>query len=173
VHPGDDELDLIAARRRMRRHGRPRRPLPFGLGLLLLAPLVFAGLVAGGVWGATSYVNSSCSLHSLRPLRLGSNSFVFASDGSLLGSIPSSQNRQPLSLRQIAEWVPQATVAIEDRRFWEHGALDYVGIARAAWKDLTSGTFVQGGSTITQQLARNLYIGNDQQKLHQIGRAHV
>jgi penicillin-binding protein 1A len=164
--PGDDDLDLIAARRRLRRRPSPRYGLRFGLVLLLLVPLVLAGLVAGGVWGASAYVNSSCSLKSLRPLRLGANTFVFASDRTLLGSIPSSQNRQPLSLRQIAKWVPLATVAIEDRRFWQHGALDYMGIARAAWKDLLQGTFVQGGSTITQQLARNLYIGNDQQKLH-------
>jgi penicillin-binding protein 1A len=168
LHPGDDDLELIAARRRLRKRATPRRRrwAGFGLGLVLLLPLVLAGLVAGGVWGAAAYVNSSCSLKSLRPLRLGANTFVFASDGSLLGSIPSSQNRQPLSLRQIAKWVPLATVAIEDRRFWQHGALDYVGIARAAWKDLVHGNFVQGGSTITQQLARNLYIGNDQQKLH-------
>ena len=166
--PGDDELELIAVRGRLRRRGRarPRRRLPVGLGLLLLVPIVLAALLAGGVWGAAGYVSSSCSLTSLRPLQLGSNTFVFAADGSLLGSIPSSQNRQPKRLRQIAKWVPQATVAIEDRRYWVHGALDYVGIARAAWKDLVSGTFVQGGSTITQQLARNLFIGNDKAKLH-------
>jgi penicillin-binding protein 1A len=166
--PGDDDLELIAARRRLRRRSRqrPRWRVPFGLGLLLLIPLVVAALVAGGVYGAARYVESGCSLGSLRPISLGANSWVFAADGSLLGSIPSSQNRQPLSLRQMTKWVPGATVAIEDRRFWEHGALDYVGIARAAWKDLASGRVVQGGSTITQQLARNLYIAKQDAKFH-------
>jgi penicillin-binding protein 1A len=51
-----------------------------------------------------------------------------------------------------------ATVAIEDRRFWSHGALDYAGIARALFANVRAGHVVQGGSTITQQLARNLYI---------------
>jgi membrane peptidoglycan carboxypeptidase len=56
----------------------------------------------------------------------------------------------------MAHWLPAATVAIEDRRFWQHGALDYTGIARAALKDLESGRAEQGASTLTQQLARNL-----------------
>jgi penicillin-binding protein 1A len=165
VRQPDDDLELIAARRRLRRRGRPRRRRRLGLGLLALGPLVVAGLLAGGVWSAAGYVASTCSLDSLRPIRLGANSFVFASDGTLLGSIPSSQNRQPLRLRQMTKWVPQATVAIEDRRFWQHGALDYVGIARAAWENLASGAFVQGASTLTQQLARNLYIGEEQTRI--------
>ena len=55
----------------------------------------------------------------------------------------------------------QATVAIEDRRFYQHGGVDYEGIARAAGKDISAGRVVQGGSTITQQLVRNLYIANE------------
>jgi penicillin-binding protein 1A len=54
--------------------------------------------------------------------------------------------------------MPKATVAIEDRRFYKHGGVDYKGIVRAAVKDLRAGRVVQGGSTITQQLVRNLYI---------------
>src|SRR5436190_14489618 len=58
----------------------------------------------------------------------------------------------------MSAWAPKATVAIEDRRFWQHGALDYPGIARALFANVRAGHVVQGGSTITQQLARNLYI---------------
>ena len=54
-----------------------------------------------------------------------------------------------------------ATVAVEDRRFYQHGGVDYVGIARALWTDINAGKVVQGGSTITQQLVRNLYIGQE------------
>ena len=61
----------------------------------------------------------------------------------------------------MSAWLPKATVAIEDRRYWQHGAVDYVGIARAAWADVTAGRAVQGGSTITQQLVRNLYTGSE------------
>src|SRR5262249_20905605 len=54
---------------------------------------------------------------------------------------------------------------IEDARFWQHGPLDYQGILRAFYDDLTSGHIVQGGSTLTQQLVRNLYIGDPQKTL--------
>ncbi|HEX6702769.1 MAG TPA: transglycosylase domain-containing protein [Gaiellaceae bacterium] len=127
--------------------------------------LVLAGLVGAAAIGGTAAVKSGCSLSSLRALRIGANSFVFADDGSPLGSIPSDKNRQPLQLAQMSHWLPEATVAIEDKRFYEHGGLDYRGIVRAALKDIETGKPTQGGSTITQQLVRNLYIGNDQRTL--------
>ena len=71
--------------------------------------------------------------------------------------IPAEQNRQPVPLRKISAWMPKATVAIEDRRFYEHGGIDVEGIARALWKNVSAGEVVEGGSTITQQLVRNLY----------------
>jgi len=165
----DDELVLGGSRRRVarrRRRGKPSRRLSLILVFLLVLLLVLVAGVVGGGYGAARYVETDCSLKDLRPIDLGANTFVFASNGSLLGSIPSSKNRQPLALTHVVKWVPQATVAIEDRRFWDHGALDYYGIARAAWKDLLSGKPLQGGSTITQQLARNLYIGGDTKKVH-------
>jgi penicillin-binding protein 1A len=62
--------------------------------------------------------------------------------------------------------LPKATVAIEDRRFWHHGPLDYPGIVRAALADLRAGRVVQGGSTITQQLVRDRYLGRKPMTLH-------
>src|SRR5204862_3291781 len=58
-------------------------------------------------------------------------------------------------------WMPKATVAIEDRRFYQHGAIDYQGTLRALIADIRAGHAVQGGSTITQQLVRNLYISRE------------
>src|SRR2546425_1062475 len=57
--------------------------------------------------------------------------------------------------------MPKATVAIEDRRFYEHGGIDPVGILRALVADVSAGHIVQGGSTITQELVRNLYLSRD------------
>jgi len=65
----------------------------------------------------------------------------------------------------MSRWLPRATVAVEDRRFYQHGALDYLGILRAALADLTSFSLSQGGSTITQQLVRTLYLGDEQRTL--------
>jgi penicillin-binding protein 1A len=86
---------------------------------------------------------------------------VFAADGTRLGAIPAEKNRQPVALDQVSPLLAQATVAIEDRRFYSHSGIDYEGIVRAAVKNLQSGEIVEGGSTLTQQLVRNLYIGSE------------
>ena len=127
------------------------------LVLLFAVPIVLglAGL------GATAAFKGSCSLASLRPVSIGENSFVFAADGSLLGTIPAERNRQPVPLSQIGPWMARATIATEDRRFYQHGGVDYEGILRAAWRDLNEGRVVEGGSTITQQVVRNLYISRE------------
>ena len=61
----------------------------------------------------------------------------------------------------MSPWLPKATVAVEDRRFYQHGGVDYEGIARALWRDVSAGKVVEGGSTIAQQLVRNLYTGQE------------
>ena len=61
----------------------------------------------------------------------------------------------------MSPWLTRATVAIEDRRFYSHGGVDAEGIARALWRDVKAGRVVEGGSTITQQLVRTLYISNE------------
>jgi penicillin-binding protein 1A len=66
----------------------------------------------------------------------------------------------PLRLRDMPPTLPAAAVAVEDRRFWNHWGLDLIGIARASWVNLQAGAVVQGGSTITQQVAKNLFLSN-------------
>jgi penicillin-binding protein 1A len=148
---------VLAAIRRKRRERTRRQRKKFGHlvvggALITLLILVVSGFTGAAVW------MSSCNLDDLKPVNNGQNSFVYAADGSLLGSIPAVKNRQPVDLSDMSKWVPRATVAIEDRRFWSHGALDYPGIVRALWANVRAGHVVQGGSTISQQLARNLYI---------------
>ncbi len=90
---------------------------------------------------------------------IGSNNFpqsskIFARDGTLLYTIYSSKNQSFVPLDKIPKHLQQATIAIEDKNFYNHGAVDFRGIARAAYVTLTKKS-VQGGSTITQQLVRN------------------
>jgi penicillin-binding protein 1A len=153
-----------AHRRRRRRHRRKRDKVSARrFGILLVIVIVvgaIATFVAATVTGAAGIL-SNCSLASLQPVAIGQNSFVYAADGTVLGAIPAERNRQPVQLDQMSHWVTNATVAVEDRRFYEHGGIDWEGVIRAAVENVKSGHIVQGGSTITQQLVRNLYIGKE------------
>jgi penicillin-binding protein 1A len=154
---------LFARHGRLRRRNRKRRGFLL-FGALLLASIV-ALLLATVAFTGQQILLSQCNLSDLRPLTLGENSFLFTDNMQLLGVVPSATNRQPLPLSKIAPSLPQATVAIEDARFWQHGALDYQGILRALYQDVSKGHIVQGGSTITQELVRNLFIGHPQRTL--------
>jgi penicillin-binding protein 1A len=80
----------------------------------------------------------------------------------------------PLTLDALPVYLPQAFLAAEDRRFYHHGPLDLRGVARAAWVDLAHGHIVQGGSTVTQQIARTLFLTPEQtlrRKLQEAGLA--
>jgi penicillin-binding protein 1A len=144
--------------------------LALGLPLALLG----IGALAGAIWLFNVY-DSAPSLASLRPITDGTVSKVYAADGSLLGVIHSDKIRQPIASDRIPDDMKNATVAIEDRRFYSHGGIDPSAIVRAGWEDLTAGGKpVEGGSTITQQLVRNLYIDNPQDTLkRKIIEAHL
>ena len=77
--------------------------------------------------------------------------------GALL-AVRGSQYAPPVNLDELPAYVPAAFIAIEDRRFYHHPGVDPVGLARALWIDLRAHRIVQGGSTITQQLAKNLFL---------------
>src|SRR3954452_4310362 len=149
-------------RRRQRRHG--------GIGPKLL--LVFGGvfaLLAIGAIAVTSWVldvaAEAPSLASCKQIDKGGNTILYAADGSKLGGVSSPVVRAMVSIEQIPKTLQLATVAIEDQRFYQHDGLDYEGILRAAVKDLEAGEAVEGGSTITQQLVRNLCIENPKRNL--------
>jgi len=127
--------------------------------------VLIAASIAGFGFAGASDLRKNCDLNDLRPARIGSNTFVYAADGSLLGSIPAEKNREPVTLNQVSPWMKKATVAIEDRRFYSHGGIDLEGIGRALVRDIQEGKVVEGGSTITQQLVRNLYIRKNERTL--------
>jgi penicillin-binding protein 1A len=82
---------------------------------------------------------------------------ILAADGTVLATYGELFGR-PLILHQMPRYLPEAVIATEDRRFYRHFGLDPVGLVRAAVADLAAGHIVEGGSTITQQLARNLFL---------------
>ncbi len=154
------------ARQRRRRHSRG------GLSRVLLICLAaLAGALVLGTVGAVAYVlsvaDSAAPLALRHPLLEGSSSEVFAADGTRLGFIQSDELRSPIPFPEIPADLAHATVAIEDQRFYKDDGVDPTGIFRAAVKDLVHGEALQGGSTITMQLVRNLYLGGDERTLRQ------
>jgi penicillin-binding protein 1A len=142
-------------RRRQRRHG--------GIGAKLLPVLggVFALLVIATIAVASWVLNVAAdapSLSSCKPIDRGGQTVLYAADGSKLGVVRSPEVRSLVSIERVPKTLQLATVAIEDQRFYQHEGLDFAGIARAALKDLEAGEAVEGASTITQQLVRNLCI---------------
>lgn len=113
-------------------------------------------------WLAAAAISTSLPdiSHLLDAPRPASITFVDAS-GSVLG-VRGGQIAPPVDMNRLPEYVPAAFVAIEDRRFYEHSGFDAIGIARALAADLSHGRIVEGASTITQQLARNLFLTPDQ-----------
>ena len=132
---------------------------------------MFAAALIIGAIAAVGYVlhiaQSAPALETLRPLVGGGSSQVFAADGTRLGFIQADQLRTPVSWSEIPTNLKNATIAIEDQRFYRNDGVDLTGIFRSAVKDLTNGAALQGGSTITMQLVRNLYLGGDQHTLKQ------
>lgn len=149
-------------RRRQRRRGG------VGSKLLFLAAGAVVAISLGAIAVASWVLDVAAEAPSLstceRVDRRG-NTALFAADGSKLGFVDADEARQPVALDRVPKRLQLATVAIEDQRFYEHGAIDPEAIARAALKNLEAGETVEGGSTITQQLVRNLCIRNPSRDL--------
>jgi penicillin-binding protein 1A len=145
-------------RRRAVRRRHSGHPLRTGVVALAVA-IAFAAVGAGAVgadW-VVGVLRDTPDIAQIKPKPQGSISTVYAGDGTRLGFISSDTLRRQVASGDIARVAKRATVDIEDRRFYEHGGVDYLGVLRAAVKNLSADQAQQGGSTLTMQLVRNLY----------------
>jgi penicillin-binding protein 1A len=145
--------------RRRRARGGGKNKFLLGLGVVALVAVIAALSAVGYVIAIAA---SAPDLSELKPNEKGESSVIFAADGSRLGYVRSDEIRTPIPWADMPEYLRDATVAIEDERFYEHDGVDVNAIIRAGLKNLESGDTVQGGSTITQQLVRALYIKDPQ-----------
>ena len=139
------------------RAARPRRRLRWRVARWLLILGIWAVLVVGLalLWFARDLPRPDTALDAARRPGLtleDRDGHPFATFGDVVGD--------PLRLSDMPPWLPQAATAIEDRRFWTHPGVDVLGLARAVAVNLRSGRLRQGGSTITQQVAKNLFLTN-------------
>jgi penicillin-binding protein 1A len=144
------------ARRRHRRTGRKKNP--FLLAVVVFSSIAAMAVLSIGIWAESIFAGTD--IDNMKEVTVGSNTVVYAADGSRLGVIQSDISRTPIPIEKIPEDLQHATVAIEDSRFYEHDGIDIEGIGRALYNNFSAGETKEGGSTITQQLARNLYIAD-------------
>src|SRR5271167_4130602 len=137
-----------------RRRGAGRGILR-GLARITVLMLLWAAVIGGGVLGYFALTlpdTSDLTRAERRP-----SVTILAADGSLLTTFGDLFG-QPLTLQEMSPYLPKAVIATEDRRFYSHFGIDPIGLLRASVADLSAGHIVQGGSTITQQLAKNLFL---------------
>jgi penicillin-binding protein 1A len=152
VDPADRVRPVQYRRPRRRDRGKRifGRALRSGILALLWAAIVCAGAL--GYFALTLPDTGEMTRAERRP-----SVTILAADGSLLSTF-GDLFAQPLSLKEMSPYIPKAVVATEDRRFYSHFGIDLLGLLRASAADLSAGHVVQGGSTITQQLAKNLFL---------------
>lgn len=94
--------------------------------------------------------------------RLVQDSYVYDARGERIGTLRAVESRQTVGFDGMGEYLPRAVVAVEDRRFYDHFGVDFEGLGRAAWTDLRAWEVQEGGSTISEQLMKNLFVDEDE-----------
>jgi len=154
----DDHPRKPAPEPRERKPRAPKRP-----GRSIPRLILRGGLIAG-IWGVVllglmlGYF--ALTLPSTADLTVAARRpsiTVLAADGSLIATYGDLFG-EPIHVKEMSKYLPQAVIATEDRRFYYHLGLDPIGLARAMVVNIRAGHVVQGGSTITQQLAKNLFL---------------
>ena len=165
----DDEEDVRPKRGRRPKPKktsgrRQRKPLTFGriiwkLFTWLLVLGIWAGIAVAGVIGYFAMQMPASTSWAIpeRP----ANIRIVAANGQLMSN-RGKTGGEAISLREMPYYVPAAFVSIEDRRFYEHFGIDLIGLASVALESVRAGEVTRGASTLTQQLAKNLFLTRDQ-----------
>jgi len=122
--------------------------------VFLLGTAVIGGAGGGILLALLHDLPQIQALESFRPAGV---TRIYSADQVLLAELY-TENRVPVPLQVIPDYLKQGIIATEDRHFYEHAGVDLQGILRAIIQDIRVGEFVQGASTITQQLARTLFL---------------
>lgn len=149
---------MTRRQRRVRRHqAGPRKKLIAAAAVV--GGLILTGIFATGGW-IVSIASDAPDVSTLKPIDKGQNSIIYAGDGSKLGMINSDEVRTPVKLKKVPKDLQNATISIEDERFYSHNGIDIEGGLRAVVTNIEKGEIAEGASTLTMQLMRNLYITN-------------
>ena len=146
-----------AAQRSRQAHKPPQRSN--GSRILIVIAVVLAVMIVGVSSGyLTATLNTKQDLEDVRP---AASSQIYDINGNELANVHAEQNRVPVKISQVPEHLKDAFIAVEDVRFYDHAGVDPKGIMRALIANITNKGVAEGGSTITQQLAKNAYLTQD------------
>jgi penicillin-binding protein 1A len=125
---------------------------------LLVFMVLLSGVAAGGLIGTFFAITRDLpQIRTLETFRPQAVTRIYSADKQLLAEL-FLEKRDPVPLDSIPSYLRAALIATEDRKFYSHSGLDLKGIARAVIKDILAGEFAEGASTITQQLAKTLFL---------------
>ena len=145
-----------------RRSSKARRKSGLGLfgGISRLVYWCFVLTIWGGIAAAGIVVYYGARMPSVADWAVPDrppNVKIVSVDGKLVAN-RGMTGGEAVGLHEMSSYIPQAVLAIEDHRFYSHYGVDPIGLTRAVLSNLTQGRFTQGGSTLTQQLAKNLFL---------------
>jgi penicillin-binding protein 1A len=125
----------------------------FNLGLIAL---VLVGVLTVGLY--LFVIREYGDRLDQRYPELAQDSYVYDVNGDRIGEFEVEESRETVGFEDFGEHLPRAVVAVEDRRFYHHFGVDIEGVGRAAWTDLRAWEVQEGGSTITEQLMKNIFV---------------
>jgi membrane peptidoglycan carboxypeptidase len=133
---------------------------------LLCISFVFLGLGIFIIWFTTL---STPSLDSFDDKLLGQSAKIYDRTGTvLLYDLSQKVRRSVVPLENISPWIVKATISIEDKEFYTHSGIKITSLVRATLKNITSGGYTQGGSTITQQVVKNSFLSADKKIIRKV-----
>lgn len=130
-----------------------------GKTLLVIGLILFVMVIGVGCGFLTASLNTKPNL--AEDIVPPASSQIYDINGNEIANIHAAENRMPVSINDIPKNLQNAFVAVEDNRFYDHAGIDPRGIVRAVWANIRGRTVTEGGSTITQQLAKNAYLTQD------------
>lgn len=154
----------MVSRARRSRHAARKERAGFRLGIVGIVIAAILGIGCLGTLGVCFvWLQDLPDYTDTSAYNVAEKTKVYASDGTTLLAELYLENRDPIELSEMGDYVTQGTVATEDERFYEHNGVDLWGILRAVWVNVT-GTGHEGASTITQQFVRNTILSDEMQE---------
>ena len=127
-----------------------------------ISTVFIIALIVMGIGSACGFLVASANIPSNLPdIQPALTSHIYDIKGNEIAVVHAEEDREPVKSEEIPENLKKAFLATEDVRFYEHIGIDYRGVMRAMWENITHRAVAEGGSTITQQLARNAYLNQE------------